>query len=188
MPTIDYSKREVTFRIAACGPAGAGKTTLLTKLYAAMPPVERGELSIRAIGEDQLIAFDCTASDLIPTGEYHAKLHLFTVPGRIAAPAIWRRVMTDVDGILFVADTQFERIGESADAIQAIAEIPAIADVPAVLIYNKRDLLNVAPIEYLDQVLNNAVPRLPRFESILSEGKGAIEALAALVPLLLAAR
>lgn len=188
MPTIDYSKREVTFRIAACGPAGAGKTTLLSRLHSTTAPAERGELSIRAIGEDQLIAFDCAAADLIPTGEYRAKLHLFTVPGRIADPAIWRRVMTDVDGVLFVADSQFERIGESADALRAIAELPGIADVPAVFIYNKRDLPNIAPIEYIDRVLNSATPRLPRFEGVLSEGKGAAEALAALVPLLLAAR
>lgn len=185
MPTIDYTKREVVFRIAACGAPSVGKTTLLTQLHARLAPTERGELSIRAIGADQLVSFDCAATDLLPTGEYRARLHLFTIPGRIADPAIWRRMMTDVDGIIFIADSQFERIGESADALQTIAELPGMADAPVVLLYNKRDLPNAASIDYLDLVLNNATPRIPKIEGILHEGQGAAEALATLTPLML---
>lgn len=185
MPAIDYTNRVVVFRIAAYGPASTGKTTLLWRLHAETPPVERGEMTVRAIGADQLVSFDCDAPGLIPTGEYRAKLHIFTVPGRVQDPAIWRRVMTDVDGVIFVADSQFERIGENADALHAIAELRGIADVPAVFIYNKRDLPHVAPVEYIDSVINNAEPRIPRFEGVLSEGRGAAESLAALIPLLL---
>ena len=185
MPTIDYTQKEVVFRVAACGPAGAGKTTLLWQLHAGIPADERSELAIRPIGADQLISFDCAAPDLIPVGDYRAKLRLFTVPGRVADPAIWQRVMNDVDGVIFVADSQFERIGENADVLRALAGVQGPLDGPMVFIYNKRDLPNRAPLEYLDHVVNSAEPRIPRFEGVMTEGTGAAEALKALTKLLL---
>jgi mutual gliding-motility protein MglA len=185
VPTIDYTSREVVFRVAACGPAGAGKTTLLWRLHAQMPPVERGEMTIRPIGADQLVAFECSAPDLVPMGEYRARLQLFTVPGRISDPAIWARVMGDVDGVLFVADSQFERMGENGDALRELAALPGCASAPVVFIYNKRDLPNCAPLDYIDVVINKAEPRAPRFEGLLVSGAGAKEALAALSRLML---
>ncbi len=185
MPTIDYTGKEVVFRVAACGPAGAGKTTLLWQLHAGIPADERTELAIRAIGPDQLISFECAAPDLIPVGDYRAKLRLFTVPGRVADPAIWQRVMNDVDGVIFVADSQFERIGENADVLRALAGVQGALDGPMVFIYNKRDLPNRAPLEYLDHVVNSTEPRIPRFEGVMTDGTGAAEALKALTKLLL---
>ncbi len=186
MPTIDYTAKEVVFRIAACGPASVGKTLLLWRLHAQTPANERSELSIRPLVADQLVSFECTAHDLVPTGDYRAKLHIFTVPGRVSDPAIWQRVMNDVDGIIFVADSQYERIGESADALRELNTLRGIEGVPLVFIYNKRDLPNAAPIDYIDQVINSTEPRIPRFDGIISQGKGAAEALAALTKLMLA--
>ena len=185
MPIIDYTEKEVIFRVAACGPAGAGKTTLLWQLHAGIPADERSELTIRAIGADQLVSFDCAAPDLIPVGDYRAKFRLFTVPGRVADPAIWQRVMDDVDGVIFVADSQFERVGENADVLRALAGLQGALGAPMVFIYNKRDLPNRAPLEYLDHVLNSAEPRVPRFEGVMTDGKGASDALKALTKLLL---
>ena len=185
MPIIDYIGKEIIFRVAACGPAGSGKTTLLWQLHAGIPADERSELTIRAIGADQLVSFDCAAPDLIPVGDYRAKLRLFTVPGRVADPAIWQRVMDDVDGVIFVADSQFERIGENADVLRALADVQGGQGGPMVFIYNKRDLPNRAPLEYLDHVVNSCEPRIPRFEGVMTEGKGAADALKALTKLLL---
>lgn len=186
MPTIDYTAKEVVFRVAACGPASVGKTLLLWRLHAQTPANERSELSIRPLVADQLVSFECTAHDLVPTGDYRAKLHIFTVPGRVSDPAIWQRVMNDVDGIIFVADSQYERIGESADALRELNTLRGIEGVPLVFIYNKRDLPNAAPVDYIDQVINSTEPRIPRFDGIISQGKGAAEALAALTKLMLA--
>lgn len=175
----------MVFRVAACGPAGSGKTNLLWRLHSQIPAVERGELVVRPVGADQIVSFECSAPDLVPTSEYRAKLHLVTIPGRIANADVWRRIMTDVDGIIFVADSQFERIGDNSDSLRSLAAMTGIGDVPLVFIYNKRDLPNCAPLEYLDYVLNNAQPRLARFEGVLTAGRGASEALSALSAVIL---
>lgn len=133
---------------------------------------------MRPIGEDQIVSFDFTPPDLVPISDYRAHCKLFTVPGRIAEPGVLQRVMSELDGILFVADSQCERVEENVEALLQLASLPGLADVPMVFLYNKRDLPNAAPIEYLDLVLNRL--GAPRFSAIATKGEGLAPALSEL--------
>ena len=178
MPTIDYNTKEVLLRFGAIGPAGAGKTQVLWRLHADLPREMRAELVMRPIGADQLVSFDFTPPDLVPISDYRARCKLLTVPGRIAEPAVLDRVMSDLDGILVVADSQCERIEENVEALRHIASLPGLGDVPMVFLYNKRDLPNAAPMDYLDQVLNRL--GAPRFGTVATTGEGLAAALSEL--------
>ena len=49
--------------------------------------------------------------------------------------------------------------------------------MPWVLQYNKRDLPNVAPRDYMEFLLNRRPRRVPSFEAVALEGKGVYETL-----------
>lgn len=170
MPTIDCNAKEALIRFAAAGPPGAGKTQVLWKLHAGLPREIRTDLMMKPIGADQIVSFDFTPAALVPVADYKARCRLVTVPGRIAEPGIFQRVMGEIDGILFVVDSQCERLGENADALRQLAAIRGIAEVPVVILYNKRDLPNAAPVAALDRLLNRA--GAPWFETVATKGEG----------------
>ena len=178
MPTIDYNAKEVLLRFGVAGAPGAGKTQALWRLHAGLPPEMRAELVMRAVGEDQIVSFDFTPPDLVPISDYRARCRAVTFAGKIADPAVISRVMSELDGVFFVADSQGERMQENISAFRQLAAVPGISEVPLVFLYNKRDLPNAAPLEHLDEVLNRA--GAPRFATVATTGEGLAEALSEL--------
>ncbi len=178
MPTIDCNSKEVLLRFGVAGAPGAGKTQALWRLHAGLPPELRAEIVMRAVGEDQIVSFDFTPPDLVPISGYRARCRAITVAGKIADPAVVARAMADLDGVLFVADSQAERMQENIAALRQIAAVPGIAEVPIVFLYNKRDLPNAAPLEHLDEVVNRA--GAPSFATVATTGDGLAEALSEL--------
>ncbi len=183
MPTIDYNAKEVLLRLGVAGAPGAGKTQVLWRLHAGLPREMRAEIAMRAVGEDQVVSFDFTPPDLVPISDYHARCRAITVAGKVTNPATLNRAMGDLDGLFFVADSQAERMEENVEALREIASLPNLKDVPVVFLYNKRDLPNAAPIEYLDRVLNRL--RAPRFATVAATGEGLPEALSEMSRLVL---
>ncbi len=183
MPTIDYNAKEVLLRFGVAGAPGAGKTQVLWRLHAGLPHEMRAEIAMRAVGEDQIVSFDFTPPDLVPISDYHARCRAITVAGKVSNPATLNRAMGDLDGLFFVADSQAERMEENVEALREIASLPNLKDVPVVFLYNKRDLPNAAPIEYLDRVLNRL--RAPRFATIAATGEGLADALSEMSRLVL---
>lgn len=183
MPLIDYNAKEVLLRFGVAGPAGAGKTQVLWRLHAGLPHEMRAELVMRPVGADQIVSFDFTPPDLVPISDYRARCKAITVPGKIADPSILGRVMSELDGVFFVADSQCERMEANVEALRQIASVPGLSEVPMVFLYNKRDLPNAAPVEYLDQLLNRI--GAPRFATVAATGEGLAEALSEMSRLVL---
>jgi signal recognition particle receptor subunit beta len=183
VPTVDYNAKEVLIRLGVAGPPGAGKTQVLWRLHAGLPVEMRAELVMRPVGADQIVSFDFTPPDIVPIADYRAKCRAITVPGKISDRTIVERVMSDLDGVFFVADSQCERMEENVEALREVASVPGLADVPMVFLYNKRDLPNAAPMEYLDQVLNRL--GAPKFATVATKGEGLSEALSELSRLVL---
>jgi signal recognition particle receptor subunit beta len=91
-------------------------------------------------------------------------------------------VLRGVDGIVFVADSQFERMRENVESFRNLEENLkqydlTLDEMPYVVQYNKRDVPAAAPIEYLEYLLNRRARRVPFFEGVAVEGKGVFETL-----------
>jgi mutual gliding-motility protein MglA len=95
-----------------------------------------------------------------------------------------------VDGIVFVADSQYDKMTENVESFANLEEnLKALkmnlAEIPYVLQYNKRDLPNVAPVEYMDFLLNNREVEVPAFEASAMKVEGVFETLNMITRMLL---
>ena len=91
---------------------------------------------------------------------FKTKFQLYTVPGQVIYNTTRQLVLRGVDGIVFVADSQYDKMAENVESFQNLQDnLKALkinfAEIPYVLQYNKRDLPNAAPVEYMEFLLNN---------------------------------
>ena len=110
------------------------------------------------------------------------KFQLYTVPGQVYYNMTRKLVLRGVDGIVFVADSQWDRLQENVESFKNLEENLReydydLAELPYVIQYNKRDLPNVAPVEYLEFLLNRRARRVPYFEAVAVDGTGVFDTL-----------
>ena len=118
------------------------------------------------------------------------KLKIFTVPGQVIYNTTRQLVLRGVDGIVFVSDSQYEKMQENIESFANLEDNLRtlkmnLADIPYVLQYNKRDLPNVAPVEYMEFLLNNRDVQVPSFTAVASSCEGVFESLNMITRLLL---
>src|SRR4029079_7040949 len=85
-----------------------------------------------------------------------------------------------LDGVVFVADSQEERMEANIESIRNLEQNLkehgfALAPVPYALQFNKRDLDNVVPAEEMYRTLN--YKREPTFEAVATTGVGVFDTL-----------
>jgi GTPase SAR1 family protein len=190
MSIINYASREIQFKIVFYGPALCGKTTNLNYIHQRINPRNRGDLVSLATAAERTLFFDFLPLNAVVIKGFVTKFQLYTVPGQVIYNATRQLVLRSVDGVVFVADSQWEKMEENVESFQNLAENLAaqnmsIDDVPLVLQYNKRDLPNVAPLNYMEYVLNNRKKRQQSFESISSTGQNVFATLNAVSQVLL---
>jgi mutual gliding-motility protein MglA len=190
MSIINYASREIQFKIVYYGPALCGKTTNLAYIHQRVNPQNRGDMVSLATAADRTLFFDFLPLNAVVIKGFVTKFQLYTVPGQVIYNATRQLVLRSVDGLIFVADSQWEKMEENAESFKNLADNLArqnvsIDDIPCVLEYNKRDLPNVAPVNYLEYVLNNRKKRLQSFEVISSTGQNVFAALNAVSQMLL---
>jgi signal recognition particle receptor subunit beta len=175
MASINRLKRELLFKIVFYGPGLGGKTTTLQHVHAATKPEQRGNMLSLATDTDRTLYFDYLPLKLLQVGDIHVKLQLYTVPGQVYYAATRKLVLSGADGIVFVADTQTERLDanlESLDDLNAnLAEQGRkLSDFPHVFQWNKRDLPNVTPLDELDRRFN--LFGAPSMGTVATTGEG----------------
>jgi signal recognition particle receptor subunit beta len=190
MSIINYASREIQFKIVYYGPALCGKTTNLNYIHERINPANRGDLVSLATAAERTLFFDFLPLNAVVIKGFVTKFQLYTVPGQVIYNATRQLVLRSVDGIVFVADSQWEKMEENVESLKNLTENLArqnmsIDDVPLVLEYNKRDLQNVAPVNYMEYVLNNGKKRLQSFETISSTGQNVFATLNAVSQVLL---
>jgi len=121
---------------------------------------------------------------------FKTKFQLYTVPGQVIYNTTRQLVLRGVDGIVFVADSQYEKMSENVESFGNLEDnLRALklnlADIPYVLQYNKQDLPNVAPVEYMEFLLNNRDIQVPSFPSVAHKCEGVFESLNMITRLLL---
>src|ERR1700724_1203942 len=190
MPIINYASKEIQFKIVYYGPALSGKTTNLVYIHSRIAPAHRGDLISLATAADRTLFFDFLPLTAFTLHGFRTKFQLYTVPGQVIYNATRQLVLRSVDGVVFVADSQWDKMEENIESFKNLEEnlvrqSTSLDQIPYVVQYNKRDLGNPAPVHYLDFVLNNRKVRVPSFVGIATSGQGVFATLNAISRLLL---
>ena len=193
MAIINQATKELQVKIVYYGPAKSGKTTNLEQVHSNVQVPEtsaKGKLTSLATSSDRTLFFDFFPLEAVAIRGFKTKFALFTVPGQVIYNATRQIVLRGVDGIVFVADSQYDKMEENVETFRHLEENLKtlnlnLADIPYVMQYNKRDLPEVAPVEYLEFVLNNREVQVPSFEASASKCEGVFETLNMITRLLL---
>jgi signal recognition particle receptor subunit beta len=159
MSFINYSSREINCKIVYYGPGLCGKTTNLQWIYNKTNPDLKGKMISLATETERTLFFDFLPVDLGTIRGFRTRFHLYTVPGQVYYNASRKLILKGVDGVVFVADSQMERMEANVEAMQNLYDNMAehgydITRMPFVIQYNKRDLPNAASITELQEALN----------------------------------
>ena len=192
MALINQATKEIQLKIVYYGPPQGGKTSNLEKVHAEVEvaPDSRGKLTSLATNSDRTLFFDFLPLETTVIRGFKTKFQLFTVPGQVIYNTTRQLVLRGVDGLVFVADSQYEKMEENvqtfANMIQNLETLnQSLDNIPYVLQYNKRDLPNAAPVDYLDYLLNNRDIQVPSFSSSALKGDGVFETLNMITRMLL---
>jgi len=188
MSFINYASREINCKIVYYGPGLCGKTTNLQYIYAKTNPDIRGKMISLATETERTLFFDFLPLALGNIRGFKVRFHLYTVPGQVFYDASRKLILKGVDGVIFVADSQVERLdanGESLDNLRLNLQEQGydLDKLPYVIQYNKRDLPNVAPVEELRALINEK--GVPDFECCATTGGGVFDTLKACARLVL---
>lgn len=188
MVSINYSAREVCCKIVFYGPGLSGKTTNLQYVHSKVPGNSRGDLISLATEADRTLYFDFLPINIGTVNGFQAKFQLYTVPGQVYYNATRKLVLRGVDGIVFVADSQPDKMDENIESLVNLEENLKefgydIDTIPMVIQYNKRDLPNVLTVEELEQQLNTK--GRPHFEASATIGNGVFGTLKLIIKLVL---
>src|SRR6476646_8317205 len=192
MAIINQATKELQVKVVFYGPALGGKTTNLVQVHEHVQTQEgqKGKLVSLATSSDRTLFFDFLPIEAVAIKGFKTKFQLYTVPGQVIYNTTRQLVLRGVDGIIFVADSQYDKMQENVESFQNLEENLRgakldLAELPYVLQYNKRDLPNVAPVEYMEYLLNNRDVRVPAFEASAAKCEGVFETLNAITRLLL---
>jgi signal recognition particle receptor subunit beta len=185
---LNYSTREINFKIVYYGPGLSGKTTNIKYIYEKVKNDNKGKLVSLATETERTLFFDFFPLDLGTIKDYKVRFHLYTVPGQIYYSASRKLILKGVDGLVFVADSQIERFEANIESIQDMLENLRdykldFATIPYILQLNKRDLPNVTPANELIAALRKK--NEPVIEGVASRGDGVVETLKAISKLIM---
>jgi len=179
---LNYSTREINFKIVYYGPGLSGKTTNIKQIYNKIKQDNKGKLVSLATETERTLFFDFFPLDLGTISGYKVKFHLYTVPGQIYYSSSRKLILKGVDGVVFVADSQRERfeanIESLSDMLENLKEYNLDFDkLPYILQLNKRDLPNITPANELIEALRRKGE--PVVEAVALKVVGVIETLKA---------
>jgi signal recognition particle receptor subunit beta len=177
---INYSSREINCKIVYYGPGLCGKTTNLQYIYRRTTPEQKGKLISLATETERTLFFDFLPLALGDIKGFRIRFHLYTVPGQVFYAASRKLILKGVDGVVFVADSQIERMESNMESIDDLQINLAeqgyeLKKLPFTIQYNKRDLSNIVPVEEMNRLLNHR--HVQSFEGVAITGKGVFETL-----------
>jgi signal recognition particle receptor subunit beta len=190
MTFINYASREINCKIVYYGPGLCGKTTNLQHIYDKTNPNAKGKLISLATETDRTLFFDFLPLELGTVRGFKTRFHLYTVPGQVFYDASRKLILKGVDGVIFVADSQTERMDANLESIDNLvvnlkSQGYDLMTIPYVLQLNKRDLPNVVAAEEMKRLLIRKSTPEPVFDAVASKGIGVFETLKGVAKLVL---
>src|SRR6266568_1758950 len=180
MSFINYASREINCKIVYYGPGLCGKTTNLQFVYQKTAPEAKGKMISLATETERTLFFDFLPLALGEIRGFKTRFHLYTVPGQVFYDASRKLILKGVDGVVFVADSQIERMEANVESLDNLVSNLQehgydFATIPYVLQLNKRDLPNVLSVDEMKKQLGRREE--PTYESVASQGQGVFETL-----------
>lgn len=186
---INFPAREINCKLVYYGPGLGGKTANLQWIYDNTGTGSKGKMISLATETDRTLFFDFLPLDLGTVRGFKTRFHLYTVPGQVFYEASRKLILKGADGVVFVADSQEERMDANLETLDNLQENLKehgldFATIPYVLSLNKRDLPNALPIEELKK--NLQMKGEPVIEMVAINGTGVFETLREVAKLVLA--
>lgn len=180
MSFVNYHSKEINCKIVYYGPGLGGKTTNIQYVYQKTVGDKKGKIISLNTENERTLFFDFLPLDLGEIRGFRTRFHLYTVPGQVFYEASRKLILRGVDGIIFVADSQVEKMESNIESLEGLQKNLLeqgydIERLPLVMQWNKRDLPNISPVEDLEKRLNKW--SVPSFEAKAFSGEGVFETL-----------
>jgi len=188
MSFINYASREINCKIVYYGPGLCGKTTNLQYVYQKTAEESKGKMISLATESERTLFFDFLPLALGEVRGFKTRFHLYTVPGQVFYDASRKLILKGVDGVVFVADSQEERMDANIESLENLKDNLDeqgydLDKLPFVVQYNKQDLPNLSPMDELHRFLNPN--KVPEYKACAMSGVGVFETLKAIAKLVL---
>ncbi|MGK5081936.1 GTPase domain-containing protein [Bdellovibrionota bacterium FG-1] len=182
MSFINYATKEINCKIVYFGPGLCGKTTNVQYIYEHTQNEARGKLVTLSTENERTLFFDFLPLSVGDVRGYRTRFHLYTIPGQTFYEVSRQFILKGVDGVVFVADSQAERMEANIESFEGLERSLDkqgydLNKLPLVFQYNKRDLPGAVPIRELEATFNPM--KRPYFEAVASRGQGVMETLQA---------
>ncbi|TKJ28304.1 gliding-motility protein MglA [bacterium (candidate division B38) B3_B38] len=188
MAYVNYATQEINCKIVYYGPGLGGKTSNIQYIYSKISPELKGKLISLSTETDRTLFFDFMPLELGSIKGFKTRLHLYTVPGQVFYNASRKLILKGVDGVIFVADSQIERMDANIESVRNLQEnlrelSYELQELPYVLQLNKRDLNPISSVEEMRKKLG--VKSESVFEAIAIQGTGVFPSLKEMAKLVL---
>jgi signal recognition particle receptor subunit beta len=188
MSFVNYVTKEVNCKIVYYGPGLGGKTTNIQYVYQKTSGGNKGNMITLNSENERTLFFDFLPLDLGEIRGFKTRFHLYTVPGQVFYEASRKLILRGVDGIVFVADSQVERMEANIESLKSLEKNLLeqgyeMGKIPLVFQWNKRDLPNTTSVKDLHEALNKTNGQ--EFEAIAVKGNGVFETLKVISKLVL---
>jgi mutual gliding-motility protein MglA len=177
---INYATKEINCKVIYYGPGFSGKTTNVQFIYEHTQQEQRGKLVTLSTENERTLFFDFLPLAIGDIRGYKTRFHLYTIPGQTFYEVSRQFILKGVDGIVFVADSQAERMEANIESFESLEKSLErqgydFNKLPVVFQYNKRDMPGVVTLRELESTFNPM--RRPYFEAVASRGQGVMETL-----------
>jgi len=180
MSFVNYHTKEINCKIVYYGPGLGGKTTNLQYVYQKVSGDQKSQIISLNTENERTLFFDFLPLDLGEIRGFRTRFHLYTVPGQVFYEASRKLILRGVDGIIFVADSQVEKMEANLESLAGLEKNLSeqgydIKTIPLVMQWNKRDLPNTSSEEELQKQLNKW--NFPAYSAVARTGQGVFESL-----------
>lgn len=185
---INFGKREVSCKIVYYGPGMSGKTTNLQIIHDKVPKKNIGDLTSIATEGERTLFFDYMPLDLGKVRGMFTKFQLYTVPGQVYYNSTRKLVLQGVDGVVFVADSQKDKLKENIESLKNLEDNLSeyglsFEEIPLVIQWNKRDIPTAAEIDFLEENINTH--KVSTINAVAATGEGVLPTLKLIASLIL---
>jgi signal recognition particle receptor subunit beta len=179
----NFDTKDIHCKVIYFGPSAAGKSENLRSVFKQTSAEVRSGLLELQQDDGSTRYFDFLPLSIGQLGDFHVKMHLFTLPTSSLYESTASVILRGVDGFVFVADSRVESLIDNSEAMNQCRRLLQdegynVADLPRAIQYNKRDLNDILPIDVLRQELNSA--GYPDFEAVATQNVGVMECLESL--------